>query len=159
MRSLMKTRNKNGLKTLPRGTPALTRRGYETILLRAKRWLRSGGSQWFMRVGSLGCHKQRVWILRWGARLYQILEICPEMQMSCLRLRASIHCWESQSSISKVEWPGLKPNWWSKIWSLEKRKDCNYRFCDLAHHQKQANLPAVKRICFCTMFVNYNNVG
>ena len=43
--------------------------------------------------------------------------------ISCLALRTSIHCWESRSSISRFEWPGLKPNWWSEIRPLEKRKD------------------------------------
>ena len=36
----------------------------------------------------------------------------------------SIHCWESRPpSISRVEWLGLKPNWWSEMKPLEKRKD------------------------------------
>jgi len=43
--------------------------------------------------------------------------------ISCLTLRASIHCWESWSSMSKVEWPGLNLNWWSEIRPSEKRKD------------------------------------
>ena len=44
-------------------------------------------------------------------------------RISFLALRTSIHCWESRSSISRVEWPGLKPNWRSEIKPLEKRKD------------------------------------
>ena len=73
----------------------------------------------------LGCHRQRVW--REGRMPYCIKNtryISRETALIlCLTMWPSIRCWVSRSSMSKVEWPGLNPNWWSEKRSLEKKKD------------------------------------
>ena len=73
---------------------------------------------------------------------YQTISKAHYMSMemaliSCLELRISIHCWESRSSISRVEWPDLNPNWWPEIRPLEK----NFCYWQFDHFQPQLYLP------------------
>ena len=105
VRSSIKMRNNMGLRTLPWGTPTLTGRGDERALLRATCCLLrveevsnprvdfsldSIGRQFREQGRMSDCIK--------GSRYVQ--RDCPDLMSD---IEGPIHCWESRSSMVKVE--------------------------------------------------------
>jgi len=83
----------------------------------------SGGSQSSKSEVGFWFHWQTVWRVRQDAS--QTVSKARDMSKETALIShrgADLYCCVIRSSMSKVEWPGLKPNWWSerRLW---KRKD------------------------------------
>ena len=124
-RSLMKIRNRTRLRSLPWGHSSLDRErrlkdsvDSHTLAMRVEKVINLRVQlPWIPSADSLES-KARCQIVSKTRGMSRETAL-----ISCLTLRASIHCWESRSSMSKLEWPGLNPNWWFEMRLLDKRYD------------------------------------